>query len=268
MGMDGERFGFDAPRDRPIEDSIRWAGTNGFHYIDFQADLPPNDLASFDAERVQHIRALCDQHAVRLGIHPSSAINSAEYVPILSEAVDAYLFANLELAERLGCGWMIAHGGYHFGDLQQRRVTAIERLERLVERAEQVDVILFFENHNKEPDQAEMHYLPHTVEEMAWFLDAIRSPHCQWAFNVAHGHLVPEGWQGFLNAFGVDRIGQVRLNDNRGEYEVHLVPGEGTINFEDLFTQLRQKGYRSWFSLGFGDEDDKIRVRDWFETLL
>ena len=41
----------------------------------------------------------------------------------------------------------------------------------------------------------------------------------------------PEGWQGFLDAFGVENIGQVRLNDNMGEYEIHLVPGEGTIDF-------------------------------------
>lgn len=263
-----ERFGFDAPRGRPLEDLVQWAGDHGFHYIDFQADLPPNHLASFDQERIRRVRALCEQYEVRLGIHPSSAINNAEYVPIMAEAVDEYLFANLDLAARLGCGWLIAHGGYHFGDLERRRTAAIERLQRLVERAERTEVTLFFENHNKEPDHAEIHYLPHNVEETQWFLDVLPAPRCRWAFNVAHGHLVPEGWQGFLDTFGVSRIGQVRLNDNRGDYEIHLVPGEGTIDFPALFTRLRQEGYTGWFSLGFGDENDKIRVRDWFETLL
>ncbi len=261
-------FGFGAPKHHPLEDSIRWAAKNGFDYIDFQADLPPNDTASFDTARIARARDLCETHGVAIGIHPSSAINNAEYVPIMADAVDDYLFANLDLAARLGCGWLIGHGGYHFGDVRRRRTAAIERIQRLVERAEQTDVMIFFENHNKEPNLAEIHYLPHNVEETHWFFDAVDSPHFKWAFNVAHGHLVPEGWQGFLDAFGVANIGQVRLNDNSGDYEIHLVPGEGTIDFRALFGQLSALSYTGWFSLGFGDEADKLRVRDWFETLL
>ena len=263
-----ERFGFDAPKSLPIEDSIVWAADNGFRYIDFQADLPPNDLAAFDRDRVRGVRERCERHDVALGIHPSSAINNAEYVPIMAEAASDYLAANLDLAERLGCGWIIGHGGYHFGDLDLRRTAALERLRRLVDRAERKGLTVFFENHNKEPEHAEMHYLPHTVEETRWFFDAIRSPRFKWAFNVAHGNLVPEGWRGFLDAFGAGNIGQVRLNDNRGDYEIHLVPGEGNIDFAALFAALRTAGYAGWFSLGFGDEADKVRVREWFAGLL
>jgi hypothetical protein len=31
---------------------------------------------------------------------------------------------------------------------------------------------------------------------------------------------------------------------------------------------LRQRGYGGWFSLGFGDWADKVRVRDRFASLL
>jgi sugar phosphate isomerase/epimerase len=264
----GRRFGFDAPKNRSIEDSIRWAGENGFGYIDFQADLPPNDLASFDKSRVRGVRELCERYEVQIGIHPSSSVNNAEYIPIMAGAVDDYLFANFDLALRLGCGWLIGHGGYHFGDVQRRRFAACERIKRLAERAEQSELTLFFENHNKEPEYAEIHYMPYNIEQTRWFFDEIQSPYFKWAFNVAHAHLVPEGWCGFLDAFGANNIGQVRLNDNRGDYEVHLVPGEGTIDFPALFDKLRQRGYTGWFSLGFGNDADKIRVRDWFEGLL
>ena len=77
------RFGFDAPKHRPIEASIRWAAENGFRYIDFQADVPPNHIAAFDAARVRTVRDLCETHDIAIGIHPSSAINNAEYVPIM-----------------------------------------------------------------------------------------------------------------------------------------------------------------------------------------
>ena len=85
-----DRFGFDAPKSQPIEDSIVWAAGNGFRYIDFQADVPPNAIASLriptaarryrDAlrPRPRTVRELCERHGVALGIHPSSAINNAE----------------------------------------------------------------------------------------------------------------------------------------------------------------------------------------------
>jgi len=164
-----DRFGFDAPKSKPIEESIRWAAQNGFSYIDFQADLPPNDIDSFDIDRVRMIRHLCEVHGIAIGIHSSSAINNAEYVPIMAEAVDQYLFANLDLAARLGCGWLIGHGGYHFGDVQRRRETSVDRMKRLVEEAERVNVVVFFENHNKEPDLAEIHYILTTLKRHTGF---------------------------------------------------------------------------------------------------
>lgn len=263
-----ERFGFNASNTKPIEEHIRWAAEHGFRYIDFAADVPPNHLASFDGARVRRVRGLCEKAGVQIGIHTTSAVNGGEYVPIVAEAVDRYLAANLDLCVRLGCGWMIAHGGYHFGDLDRRRKAALERIRRLVDQAERRHAVIFFENHNKEPEHAEIKYLPHNVEEMRWFLDGIGSSQMKWAFNVPHAHLVPEGWRGFLDAFGVSRIGQVRLNDNKGDYEIHLVPGEGNIDFPAVFAELRKRGSAAWFSLGFGTDADKIRVRDWFAKLV
>ena len=186
----------------------------------------------------------------------------------MSEAVDDYLEANLQLTEAIGAGWIIGHGGYHFGDTELRRQAAVDRIKRLVDRADKLGKMVYFENHNKEPDLAEIHYIPHNVEETHWFLDEIEAPNFKWAFNVAHGHLVSEGWSGFLEAFGADNIGQVRVNDNTGEYEIHLIPGEGTIDFPSLFEKLEIGGYQGWYNLGFGNEADKIRIRDWFKTLI
>jgi len=262
------RFGFDAPRELPIEESIAWAAANDFWYIDFNADNPPNDIASFDEARATGVRELLAETGVQLGVHPVSAINNAEYVPIMAEAVDAYLAANVRLAAALGCGWIIAHGGYQFGDVELRRRAAVERVRRLADLAGEAGLMVYFENHNKEPDLAEVHYIPHNVEETRWFLDEIEAPHFKWAFNVAHGHLVPEGWAGFVDAFGTDNIAQVRVNDNTGEYEVHMVPGEGTIDFAALFARMEGGGYEGWYNLGFGDQADKIRIRDWFATLI
>ena len=87
---------------------------------------------------------------MQIGVHPVSAINNAEYVPIISEAIDAYLQANVRLAEKIGGGWIIGHGGYHFGDIDLRRRAALDRVRRLVEMADRAGIMVYLENHNKE----------------------------------------------------------------------------------------------------------------------
>jgi hypothetical protein len=59
-------------------------------------------------------------------------------------------------------------------------------------------------------------------DALAW-----AAAHLGWAFTVNHANLVPEGIDGFIDAFGVRRMGEVRLADNLGDKEVHLKPGEG-----------------------------------------
>jgi len=81
-----------------------------------------------------------------------------------SEAVDDYLNANLDLTVAIGAGWIVGHGGYHFGDTDLRRQAAVDRIRRLVDRATTLGKLVYFENHNKEPEHSEMHYIPHNVE--------------------------------------------------------------------------------------------------------
>lgn len=267
-GLTRERFGYNAPATRAVEDSIRWAHEQGLRRLDFNADDGLNGLATFDDARVASLKALCRETGVRISIHTRSAVNNAELSPYVSEAVDAYNRANVDLAKRLDCEAVIVHGGYHFGDIPRRRDAAVARIKRLVDYAAQQSVPLWLENHNKEPDRAEIHYMPYDVEELRWFLkapglaDGRGREWLKWSFNAGHANLVPEKIPGFLDAFGVDRIAQVRITDNTGEYEVHLVPGQGNIDFPDLFRRLDAAGYKGPFSLDFGQDEDKVRVLD------
>ena len=260
-----DRLGFDAPPARRIEESLAWAAASGFRWVDFNADTPLNALETFDSARVASVRDLCERGGIRLAIHPSSAVNCAEVTPIMARASDDYLRANLDLAKRLGCAYVIVHGGYHFSaDAGRRMEAAIQRLRRAIAWAGSLDMPLYLENHNREPDDAEIHYMPHTIAEYRRFFEELRSPLLKWSFNIAHAHLEPEGIGGFLDAFGVEHIGQVRVNDNRGTHEEHLVPGEGNIDFQAVLTRLREMGYAGPFCFGFGDEAAKLRVRDTF----
>ena len=76
--------------------------------------------------------------------------------------------------------------------------------------------------------------------------------------------MVPEGIDGFLDAFGITRIGEVRLADNLGDREVHLNPGQGNIDFAALFQRLEVSGYQHHYMMAFGSLADKLVGRDYF----
>jgi len=259
-----DRIGFDAGSSR-LEDAVGWAAEHGFHYVDFNADTGPNDLGAWDAGRVRSVREMCDRNGIHLGLHTLSGVNIAEFSPYVSAGVDEYLRANVDFARRMGCEWTVVHAGYHFSAaVEERKRASLARLKRIVEYAERSGAHLLLENLNREPDRAEVHYLAHDVEECRAYFDAIQSDHFGWAFTVNHASLVPEGIDGHLDAFGVDRLGEVKLADNTGEYEVHLPPGQGSIDFEALFNRVESAGYLRHYMMAFGTREDLLAARELF----
>jgi sugar phosphate isomerase/epimerase len=157
------------------------------------------------------------------------------------------------------------HAGYHFtSDVQQRKAAGLERLKRAVGYAEAHRVLLLLENLNWEPEHAEVHYLAHNVEECQYYFEAIDSPHLRWAFTVNHAALVPEGIDGFIDALGLGRCEEVRLADSHGQYEEHLFPGEGRIDFRHLFRRIgRDPLFTGHYMCAFGALEVMLRGRQY-----
>ena len=159
---------------------------------------------------------------------------------------------------------MVVHAGYHFtSDVAMRREAARDRLARMSEHAEKIGLTLLLENMNWEPDDAEVHYLGHNLEECHYFFDALKSPRLRWAFTVNHAHLVPEGIEGFLTQMDLSRCDEVRLADCwRNGKEIHLKPGDGDLDFADLFRRLESGGFRGHYMTAFGSLQDMIAGRE------
>jgi len=258
-----ERIGIDFGGKVKLEDGLAWAAENAFRYVDICVDNPPNAIETFDDARIKGVRDLLERHGIHLGLHTLSAVNVAETSPFVRDAVDTYMRAYIDLAKRLGAGWIVVHGGYHFtADYERRKEAAIERLRWVADYAEKTGVWLLLENHNPEPADAEVKYLPHDVEETRFFFDQLTSPAIGWAYTVNHAHMLPEGIPGFTDLFDIGRCGEVRIADNRGGKEEHLYPGEGTIDFKAMFDQIEGKGYDKHYMLGFGSIDDMRTGRD------
>jgi sugar phosphate isomerase/epimerase len=257
------RIGIDVGRKLRLEDAIEWAAGHGVRIIDVQLDTGDNAFTRFDAQRGAAIRDACARYGVQLGLHTLSAVNVAEYAPLLSGAADAYLRAYVDAAVLLGAGWIVVHAGFHFtSDVQERMQAGLERLRRIADYAESAGALLLLENLNKEPPDAEVRYLAHTLEEWRWFYERIASPALALSFTANHAHLVPEGVAGFVEAIPMARVREVRLADCfRNGIEQHLRPGEGDFDFVDLFRRIEAKGFTGHYMAAFGSLQDMLEGR-------
>ncbi len=260
-----DRIGVDIGRKLRLEDGIEWAARHGVRFIDIQLDTGANAFTTFDDARAAAVRAACARHGIHLGLHTLSAVNVAEYSPLLSEATDAYLRAYIDLAPKLGAGGIVVHAGYHFtADARMRMEAGLERLKRMAAYAETKGAVLLLENLNKEPAEAEVHYLAHTVEEWRYYYERIDSPAFALSFTANHAHLVPEGVEGFVAAIPWARVQEVRLADCfRNGHEQHLRPGEGDFDFSEMFRRIEATGYRGRYMNAFGALEDMLAARDY-----
>src|SRR5687768_15757770 len=259
-----DRIGIDISRRLKLEDAIEWAAKNGLKHIDIQLDTGENALPKFDTKRCNTVRKMLDKHGLQLGLHTNSAVNVAEYSPLVSDAVTEYLKTYVNIVPKLGASWTEMHAGYHFTkDKKARMEAGKERLKRIVAHAEKKKVLVLLENLNKEPDDAEVHYLAHTVEEWQYYWD-IKSPSFKLCFTANHAHLVPEGIEGFVAALDFRRVGEVRLADTwRNGHEVHLKPGDGDLNFGAMFKAIEGAGYKGYYTNAFTSLDDMVAARDY-----
>jgi sugar phosphate isomerase/epimerase len=257
------RLGVDIGRSMRLEDGLDWAAAHQVHYVDIQLDTGSNAFTTFDDARIHDIRQRCEQSQIHLGLHTLSAINVAEYSPLVSEAVDAYLRAYIDIAPKLGAEWIVVHAGYHFtADIGMRMQAGLDRLQRMVAHAETKGTRLLLENLNKEPADAEVHYLAHSIDEWRYYYEAIASPAFALSFTANHAHLMPDGIDGFVDAIPFDRVAEVRLADCwRNGHEQHLRPGEGDLDFGDMFRRIEATGFRGHYMSAFGTPDEMDAAR-------
>jgi sugar phosphate isomerase/epimerase len=259
-----DRIGIDIGRKLPAEEALAWAKANDVRYFDIQCDLLPNAMERFDATTCAAIRETCTRDGLHLGLHTLSAVNVAEIAPFLRDASDRYICAYIDLARRMAAEWVVVHGGYHFtDDYGLRKQASIDRLKRAVAYAEEQGVQLLLENLNGEPERAEVHYMPDTMADtLAWF-DAIPSDHLKWAFTINHAHYDDDGIAGWIEGMDMHRCEEVRVADNNGEYELHMHPGTGTVDFVDMFRRLENAGFRGHYMCGWGTLEQMLEGRDY-----
>jgi sugar phosphate isomerase/epimerase len=257
-----DRIGVDINQKLPLEAAVDWTVKHKVPFIDLCLDQTP-ELLRADSARLKNARKQLDKAGAQLGLHTLSAVNIAETSPFVAKSADDYLAAYIDAAHRLGAGWIVVHGGYHFtSDKKARMDAAVARIGRAAKIAEKKKTRILLENLNPEPERAEVHYLCADLEECKYYFDRLDSPALGWSFTVNHAHIQPNKISEFMAGLDLKRCGEVRLADCRGTHEEHLKPGEGTIDFPAMFGAIEKSGYRGHYMQAFGSLDDMLKGRE------
>ncbi len=131
------------------------------------------------------------------------------------------------------------HGRPPSGEMEKRFLNA---LERLAGHAEDSRVTIALE---PEPEK-----FLRTPEQAVSYIQAIGSDAVKTVCDLSHAIALNMTPMDFISKMQ-DYLAHVHVDDAKyGEHpHRHLIPGEGDVNYEDLFTYLEDIGYDGWLSL-------------------
>jgi len=221
------------------------AAENGFSAVEVFCSRAHFDYGS--KPEIQALKGMLEHHKLRLAsLHaPTSKDTSAmreSGIPLSVcevervrriEAMDEFKRA-IDVAEELPFSRMVLHmGGSRETADPRRRDAAFSTLEHLILHAKHAGVTLCVENTLNEMSQPA--YLRAFVEET-------RLTGLRFNFDIGHAHLGDgEESERIAKAFEPVRelVASVHLHDNHGEKDEHLLPYDGSIDWENAIPILK-----------------------------
>jgi protein FrlC len=226
-----------------LGDAIRKTAEAGFDAIDIWGGRPHayrNDLAP---DEIHEINALLDQTHLRVASfipaqfrYPTSLCSCNE--TIRQDSV-VYILDAVETAAALRAPVVSVCPGHTVHS--QPKKDAWGRLEESLEviclRAGQLGLRIALE-----PADAYETDLMNTASETMVMVHELDFSNLGIVLDSGHVNLTHESFAQAIRAAGT-RLFHVHVDDNLGQRDQHLVPGDGTCHFQELIACLREAGY-------------------------
>lgn len=212
---------------------------------------PPGHFDPVDLDHLNRAKALLtDLHLHPLSIHApfGGALDLAHPNPDHRYAAVNGLAAVARALRDLGGAIIVVHASDRSrgADSEERLRDALDSLLRVDRACAETGIRMALETP-----------LPHLVggqpSEFDWLLTRLPST-TGVCFDVGHVNL-GRHFDAFLDVTG-SRLIHVHVHDNRGEYDDHLPPGEGRIDWRLVFDGLRRVEYDGCLMLELGCHRD------------
>jgi sugar phosphate isomerase/epimerase len=243
--------------------------------LDKQRDLEIQDFVWAELlngdwkAQADEIKKELEGYQGRLGIHgPFWGLSIANMDPEIRTIVSKRMMQGLDVCAHLGANQMVIHSPYTTWDHNNldynpgSRAKIIERvhdtLKDAVKRAEEIGCVMVIEN-IEDID-------PHARVELARSFDSdavrvsIDTGHANYAYGSTKGHPVDY----YVHAAG-EMLSHVHLQDTDGHADRHWAPGEGNIQWMEVFRALSRLHSNPRLIL---ELRDKARVRAGADYLI
>lgn len=220
--------------------AIRDGGATGV-----EIGTPPRHFDPKQADQIRSLRETLDEFNLKaVSIHApfGGSLDLAHHQPHHRHAgVHAILHAASAL-KQLGGRLVIVHPSdleRHGQDVAARLADAAASLQTLATSCRQEGMTLVVESP-----------LPHLIvghpDEFRWLLDRLDDS-VRVCLDTGHTFL-GRSWHQFLNAAD-GRLVHVHANDNHGDRDDHLAPGEGLVGWAEIGRTLRAVEFTGWMML-------------------
>ena len=213
--------------------AVRAVGEAGFEYIELWGEVPHAYPDWIDKRRLKDALSpygmLVTTHALFTDLNPANP-----FEPVKG-AVERTLEGFVEFSDFLGAKVVTVHPGSVHNEalVPGSAETSLSILKKMVTRA---GGRLSVSVENQTKSTSRYHYpLASTAESLQTFF----SGEASLGFTLDTGHAHASGLDPFDLALKAGpRLVEVHLSDNLGEYDDHLVPGEGTADLKKLVEML------------------------------
>lgn len=261
----------------PLEEAIKRVASAGYDGIDIWSGRPHAYRRDFSESQLNHLRLILEE----CGLGVSSLMPAFYRYPYdLSSPNDAirqdslgYMKECMDTAAVLGAPivLIVPKRSLHGQSVQDAWKRLADGIDEICLYAQQYEFKLGLEAANPYVTD-----LVNTAADALRMIEEVEHDNLGAVIDSGHVHLSTESAQEAIKALG-ERLLQVHVNDNDGQQQQNLVPGEGTFDFIGLLETLWIVGYDGFLSAELSyhytlDPDPVVlqtaqRMREWLQSV-
>lgn len=233
------------------EDGLKQLKTHGYECIDYsELCNRHSDVYTFNNDKYRRVLSDIGEAADKYSIEITQLHGlwvTDDRTKAQREESISYFIKEIEGAHYLGCKNVVVHPFLPFGwgaetDKDKIWDVNIDLFTRLIECAEKYDVNVCAENL---PFKAvEMS----TVKSVKRLVREINHPNFKVCLDTGHANVWHDNIAEDVRLLGED-LATLHVHDNKGNWDQHLIPYMGNINWEEFLVALKEIGYTGAFTL-------------------
>ena len=236
---------------RSQAESLGYIREAGFRYADYSFGMDYSHRGGVYAEDYEAYFETINRATGEIGIQLVQA-HSPMGTP-LTDPDGRFLADTLRCVDACGA-WgipnLVVHSGYTLGLTPEETFDANKKFFLpLLERAERYGVNILVENFNR-MSVSGMYWIDNATD-LRRMIDCVDHPLFHAVWDAGHANLQEMPQDEELRLLG-DHVRALHIQDNRGDWDSHLLPFLGTMSMDALMNGLRDIGYNGYFTFEVG----------------